>query len=82
MAHDIWDGKRKKILGITIFFTDPETLQTYAIPVVLTPPSDGEKALALSKDSLSGLANVGVVFNDLFRAKNDNCLTAKKLGRL
>lgn len=78
---DVWDGKRKKINGLTIFFIDPETLDMHRIPVALTKV-DSETALALSKTCLHGLDRVGIEFEDLFRSVNDNCTTAIKTGRL
>lgn len=77
----MWDGKRKKILGITLFITDPETFETYRIPVGLTPPN-GEKAIELCKDSLLCLTRYLILIQDLYRSVSDNCLTAKKAGRL
>eukprot|EP00957_Ditylum_brightwellii_P010117 764457-Ditylum_brightwellii.AAC.1 len=29
VAHDVWDGKCKKLNGLTIFFLHPETLEIY-----------------------------------------------------
>jgi len=46
VAHDVWDGKRKQINGLSIFFFDPETLIFYRIPVALTPPF-GKTAIEL-----------------------------------
>jgi hypothetical protein len=80
-AQDVWDGKRKRILGLTIFLTDPNTFQTHAIPVALTPPV-GEKAIDLCRECLTSLSRYGIQHTDLFRAVNDNCTTAKKAGRL
>jgi hypothetical protein len=81
VAHDVWDGKRKKILGLTIFITDPETFITYRIPVALVPPTN-ETALTLAEESLASLDQYGIVFALIWRAVNDNCSTAMKAGRL
>jgi hypothetical protein len=81
VAHDVWDGKRKKILGITLFITDPETFETYGIPVGLTPPN-GEKAIELCKDGLLTLEKYLIIIENLWRSVSDNCTTAKKAGRL
>jgi len=35
VSHDIWDGKWRVILGISIFFMDPESGRFYMIPVRL-----------------------------------------------
>ena len=81
VGHDVWDGKRKQINGLTIFFADPETLDIYRIPVALAPPL-GKTALALCESGMLGLDRVGVEFKDLFRSINDNCTTAVKAGQL
>lgn len=81
VGHDVWDGKRKKINGLTIFFTDPETLETFRIPIALSPPI-GETALELCETAMLGLERVGIEMEDIFRAVNDNCSTAVKAGRL
>eukprot|EP00986_Skeletonema_menzelii_P010506 scaffold5115_cov146-Skeletonema_menzelii.AAC.6 len=81
VAHDVWDGKRKKLNGLTIFFLHPETLEIYRIPVGLAVPLGGT-ANALCETSLIGLRRVGVEDEDMHRAVNDNCTTAKKTGRL
>ena len=77
----MWDGKRKQINGITIFFAHPETLDLYRIPVALTPP-DGKTALALCENTLAGVGRYGITSEDFWRAVNDNCDVAKKTGRL
>jgi hypothetical protein len=81
VAHDVWDGKRRKILGASLLYADPESLETYRIPIVLTPPG-GNSSLVLCNTSMHGLERVKVTFEDLFRAINDNCPTAVKQGRL
>ena len=81
VAHDGWDGKRKKIFGITVFFTDPRTLETYRVPIALTPPT-GKTAVELSKTTMHGLERAKIGFEDVFKCANDNCNVAKKTLRL
>ena len=81
VAHDVWDGKRKQLNGVTVFFTDPRDLNTYRIPVALTPP-DGKKSIDLCRTTWKGLTRFGIKSNDVVRAVNDNCTTAKRAGRL
>ena len=54
VGHDIWDGKRKKINGLSIFYTHPVTLITRRIPIALTKVL-GTTALAVSALSMRGL---------------------------
>lgn len=81
VGHDVWDGKRKQINGLSIFFVHPVSLEMYRIPVALTPPS-GKTAIELCKTSMKGLERYEIEIDDLFRSLNDNCTTAKKAGRL
>ena len=81
VAHDVWDGKRKQINGLSIFFIDPETLFLYKIPVALAPPL-GKTALLLCETCLAGLEQYDIRFSDLNKSVNDNCTTAVKAGRL
>ncbi len=77
-----WLGwKEEKINGLTIFFIDPETLDMYRILLALTRPS-GKSSLEICRTSMLGLDRMGVEFEDLFRAANDNCNIAVKAGRL
>lgn len=81
VAHDVWDGKRKKLNGLTIFFLHPVTMEIYRIPIGLAVPLGGT-AVDLCDTSLIGLRRVGIEDEDLHRALNDNCAAAKKTGRL
>ena len=77
----MWDGKRKKINGLTLFYNHPETLVIRRVPIALTPPTGGT-AVELCHTCMCGLERVGAEFEDLFRSVNDNCGTAKRTGML
>ena len=81
VAHDVWDGKRKQINRLTLFFTHPETLQVFRIPVVLTPPK-GKSAMLLCQTNMMGLNRVGAIFEDLYRSINYNTTPAVATCRL
>ena len=81
VAHDVWDGIRCQINGVTIFFIHPETHTLYRIPIGMMPPG-GKTGEALKKSCMEALKRVGITHKDLFRSVNDNCSTAKKTGRL
>ena len=38
VSHDVWEGKRKEINGLTIYFLDPVSGSYYRIPVALMKP--------------------------------------------
>lgn len=82
VASDVWDKSNKKILGMSIIYTNPITCETYYVPIALLPPSAGEKAIELGTDCLLGLERVGVTYKDIHRSVNDNCSTAVKTGRM
>ena len=77
----MWDGKRKKINGLTLFYTHPETLVTRRVPIALTHLTRGT-AVELCDTCMCGLERVGTDFEVLFRSVNDNCGTAKRTGTL
>ena len=76
----MWDGKRKKIHGLTLFYTHPETLVPRRVPIALTYPTGGTDVEVCDR-WMCGLERVGD-FEDLFRSVNDNCGTARKTGKL
>eukprot|EP00956_Cyclotella_meneghiniana_P032817 scaffold91636_cov36-Cyclotella_meneghiniana.AAC.3 len=81
VSHDVWEGKRKEINGLTIYFIEPVSATFYRIPIALTKP-DGKKALELCATNMRGLERVGIEMLDLFKSANDGCTTAVKAGRL
>ena len=81
VAHDVWDGKRKQMNGLMVFFTNPESFFIFCIPVALTPPS-GKTVIELCKACMCGLDGVGIEDEDSFRSIGDNCSTVVKAGKL
>lgn len=81
VGHDGWDGKRKQINGLTIFFIDPEDMTILRIPIALAP-IDGKTAIELSELCMMGLERAGIEFQALYKSVNDNCKAAVKTGRL
>ena len=65
VAQDVWDGKRKQINGLVIFFIDPEDCQIYRIPIALLKPG-GKSALELCSSCMLGLDKYGIEIDDLF----------------
>lgn len=79
VGHDVWDGKRKQINGITLFFIDPTDMVMYRIPIALLKPI-GKSAIELSRTNMHGLERYGIDMDDLYRSVNDNCTTAVAAG--
>lgn len=80
IASDVWDARSKKLLGLSVIFMHPVTLEVYRVPIALLPPS-GEKAHELAETSMLGLERAGIKHTSLYRSVNDNCKTAVKTGR-
>lgn len=52
VSHDVWDGKRKEINGLTIFFIHPVTGVYYRIPLALAKPDVSASALYYPFDGI------------------------------
>ena len=81
VGQDVWDGFRKQINGLVIFFIDPTDFKVYRIPIALIK-LHGKSSLELSSSCMLGLEKFGIEMLDLFRSVNDNCTVAKYAGRL
>ena len=75
VAHDGWDGKRKLIFGVSIFFIHPGSLDMYRIPIGLA------QHLELSEATMNIVKRCGGEASDVFRPINDNCNIAVATGR-
>lgn len=80
VCSDVWDGRRRKIFGLSIMFINPVTGKIWRIPIALLP-TDGETAIELCETAMCGLERVGITVDDLYRSCTDNCNTALKSGR-
>ena len=81
VGHDIWDSKQKEVLGVTIFFYDPVTKDTFRIPLGLET-CDNKAAEATVDQALDMLTAAGIEPEDIFKAANDTTNVALKVGRL
>ena len=80
VAHDGWDGKRKLIFGVTLFFIHLANLTIYRIPVGLTEPT-GKNATVLAKTTMDIVERFGGEAADIFRSVSDNTNVAVATGR-
>lgn len=81
VGHDVWDGIRKQINGVTIFVVHPETLEAFKIPIGLFPPA-GKTSLELCNSSWRPMKRIKLEQSDVYFAVNDNCTPAVAAGKL
>lgn len=81
VAHDIWDGKRKCVLGLTIFFSDPQNARNIMLPLGFVT-SKGKSAKVICDQSLDILSRYGILTTDLLSPINDTTNSALAAGRL
>jgi hypothetical protein len=81
ICHDLWDGKRRNLLGISIMFISPCTMTPMKVSVGLVECKD-KKAIDVSAKTLDVLGRYGIVQSDLYRPVNDTTNSAKKAGQL
>jgi hypothetical protein len=81
LCHDLWDGKRRNLLGISIMFICPATMTQVKISVGLVECKD-KKAADVSAKTLDILGRYGIVQGDLYCPVNDTTNSAKKAGQL
>ena len=80
VGQDGWDGKNKKIFGVSIFLVHPGTLKIFHIPVALVSELE-QGAKVLCETTLVALKYVGVEAADIVCSVNDNCTPAIDSGR-
>lgn len=81
IAHDIWDGKRKTILGLTMFLADPVYGEYIHVPIGFLV-SQGKSAAQVCEQSLLLLNRYGIKVTDLLKPINDTTNAALAAGRL
>ena len=81
IGHDVWDSTQKEVLGVTVFFYDPVIKKCMAFPIGLETVLS-KKADSTVDQTLTICEAAGILPGDLFKATNDTCTTALKVGRL
>jgi len=81
VAHDIWDSKKKEVLGVTVFFCCPPKKLRLKVPIGLTVVDDktSSKTAELTMKMLNAC---GINAEDLYKAANDTTNSALKVGRI
>ncbi|KAL7558739.1 hypothetical protein ACA910_010895 [Epithemia clementina (nom. ined.)] len=75
IAHDVWNGKKKDILGITVMFCDPRNCLLHQIPIGMVKVS-GHTAAQVSAITKQIITTYGMDSSDLSAAVNDNTNSA------
>ena len=80
VCHDIWQGKKKDILGVSLMFADPRNCKMYQIPIGLVQ-TKGHSALQVSEVTLNLMSSFGFSQADLSASVNDNTNSAVLAGK-
>ena len=80
ICHDIWQGKKKDVLGVTLTFCDPRNCELYRVPIGLIH-THGHSALQVCDHTHKLLAAFGWSQADLSASVNDNTAAAVLAGK-
>ena len=80
VGHDVWDSKKKDVLGVTVFFYNP-VRDLYVIAPIGLAQVTSKGAVDTAAATLEILNRAGLEKPDLYRAVNDNAGTAKATSR-
>jgi hypothetical protein len=81
LCQDIWDSKKKEVLGVTIMFFDPVAGFYERIPIGLELVGS-KKSQDLSEQILDILKAFGIKQADLYKSANDTTNASVKVGFL
>ena len=81
VAHDIWDSKKKEVLGVTVFFLCPPKKLRLKVPIGLSVVDD-KRSEQTAELTMKMLNACGIYAEDLYKAANDTTNSALKVGRL
>ncbi len=81
VSHDLWDGSKRELLGLSISFVDPLDAKFYQVPVGLLE-AKSKKAKEVADQSLKLLSRIGITQSHLYRPINDTTNAALAAGRL
>jgi hypothetical protein len=80
ICHDIWNGYKKDILGVTLSFVDPRNCVPYMIPIGLVQ-TFGHTAVHVAAITKTLLQAFGFDNTDLCSSINDNTTAAVCAGK-
>ena len=80
LAHDVWQGCKKDILGVTLILPDPRNCNVYKIPIGLLQ-TKGHSAAQVADHTETILNQVGFTRLDLCASINDNTNSAVLAGK-
>ena len=81
LCQDLWDGKRRELLGISLMFIHPATMAFFKVSAGLVH-SSGKKSDQICADTEAILSLYNISKRDLYRPVNDTTNAALKAGRL
>ena len=80
ICHDIWQGKKKDILGVSLMFADPRNCVMYQIPIGLVQ-TKGHNAQQVAEVTHNLMLSFGFSQADLSASVNDNTNSAVLAGK-
>lgn len=75
ICHDMWNGKKKEVLGVSIMFIDPRNCVLYKIPIGMLRVY-GHSSADICEVTWSIMVVYGIIQRDLIASVNDNANTA------
>lgn len=81
LCQDVWESKKKDVLGVTIMFLDPVAGTYEQIPIGLSLVGS-KKSDELSEQILGILFACGIHMPDLYKSANDTTNSSAKIGFL
>jgi hypothetical protein len=80
ICHDVWQGLRKEVLGVSLMFCNPRNCEMYKIPIGLVP-CKGHSALDISFLTQELMTSFGFSTSDLSGTVSDNTNSAIKASK-
>ena len=80
VCHDIWQGYKKDVLGVSLFFCDPRNVQMYKVPIGLVN-TNGHTAEQVANITHKLMMTFGFTQKDLCASVNDNTNAAVLAGK-
>lgn len=80
ICHDIWQGHKKDVLGVTLTYCDPRNCEIYRVPIGLVN-THGHTAREVSDHTIKLMRAFGLSQSDLSASVNDNTGAAVLAGK-
>ena len=80
VCGDVWDGRRRKIVSLSIMLINYISVKVWRIHVALLL-TGGETTIKLCEMAMCGIESAGIEVDGFCRSCTDNCPTALNSGR-